>query len=151
MGAIVAVSAVQTLLFCAFFYLAASYTDSRDFVVLQSLKDGWENTPPSWGRSNDPCGAHWEGVICNNSRVIALRLSSMGLKGKLGGDIGGLTELRSLDLSANRGLTGPISLALGNLLKLDTLILSACGFSGNIPKELGNLAELTVNPALRGI
>ncbi|XP_022152411.1 probable leucine-rich repeat receptor-like protein kinase At5g49770 isoform X2 [Momordica charantia] len=67
----------------------------------------------------------------------------MGLKGKLGGDIGGLSELRSLDLSSNRGLTGSISPALGNLPNLNTLILSACGFSGSIPEELGNLAELS--------
>ncbi|KAG6581696.1 putative leucine-rich repeat receptor-like protein kinase, partial [Cucurbita argyrosperma subsp. sororia] len=143
MGAIWAVSIVQTLLFLAFFHLAASYTDSRDATVLRALKDDWQNTPPSWGASNDPCGAPWEGVLCNNSRVVALRLSSMGLKGKLGGDIGGLTELKSLDLSANRGLIGSISRALGNLLKLDTLSLSACGFSGTIPEELGNLTELT--------
>ncbi|XP_038905470.1 probable leucine-rich repeat receptor-like protein kinase At5g49770 isoform X3 [Benincasa hispida] len=113
------------------------------YSVLQSLKEGWQNTPPSWGTSNDPCGAPWEGVICNNSRVVALKLSSMGLKGKLGGDIGGLTELRSLDLAANRDLIGSISSALGNLFKLETLILSTCGFSGNIPEELGNLTELT--------
>ncbi|KAA0051261.1 putative leucine-rich repeat receptor-like protein kinase [Cucumis melo var. makuwa] len=139
MGAILVVS----LLFLAFFYLAASSTDSRDSSVLQSLKDGWQNTPPSWGTSNDPCGTPWDGVICKNSRVVALKLSSMGLKGKLGGDIGGLTELRSLDLAANRDLVGSISPALGNLLKLETLILSTCGFSGNIPEELGNLSELT--------
>uniref|UniRef100_A0A5B7ANY1 non-specific serine/threonine protein kinase n=1 Tax=Davidia involucrata TaxID=16924 RepID=A0A5B7ANY1_DAVIN len=67
----------------------------------------------------------------------------MGLTGKLSGDIGGLTELRSLDLSFNRGLTGSLSPRLGDLQKLNILILAGCGFSGNIPNDLGNLAELS--------
>ncbi|KAK1420303.1 hypothetical protein QVD17_21799 [Tagetes erecta] len=116
-------------------------THSGDAAVLQALKDQWQNTPPSWKRSNDPCS--WEGVNCTNTRVIALGLSSMGLVGQLVGDIGGLTELTSLDLSFNTGLTGPISPRVGDLKKLDTLILVGCSFTGNIPSELGNLKELT--------
>ncbi|KAL3506931.1 hypothetical protein ACH5RR_032313 [Cinchona calisaya] len=119
------------------------YTDARDVVVLRSLKDQWQNTPPGWGKSDDPCGAPWEGVSCNNSRVTALGLSTMGLSGKLSGDIGGLTELISLDLSFNRGLTGSLSPRIGDLLNLSILILAGCGFNGNIPTELGNLAQLS--------
>lgn len=66
----------------------------------------------------------------------------MGLEGHLSGDIGGLTELITLDLSFNRYLTGPLSPRLGDLRNLKTLILAACGFSGNIPQELGNLTQL---------
>ncbi|XP_074295598.1 leucine-rich repeat receptor protein kinase HPCA1 [Silene latifolia] len=123
--------------------LISSLTDPRDAAVLQSLKAQWRNTPPSWRKSDDPCGASWEGVTCNNSRVTALGLSTMGLEGKLSGDIGGLTELRSLDLSFNRGLTGSLSPSLGDLPKLVILILAGCGFSGAIPAELGNLPELS--------
>ncbi|XP_038903747.1 probable leucine-rich repeat receptor-like protein kinase At5g49770 isoform X2 [Benincasa hispida] len=67
----------------------------------------------------------------------------MGLKGKLGGDIGGLKELKSLDLSFNKDLTGSISPALGDLQSLSILILAGCGFSGSIPEELGNLSNLS--------
>ncbi|XP_070676376.1 leucine-rich repeat receptor protein kinase HPCA1-like [Malus domestica] len=70
-------------------------------------------------------------------------LSSTGLKGELTGDIGGLTELRSLDLSFNPGLTGSLSPRLGDLKKLNVLVLAGCSFNVNIPDELGNLAELT--------
>jgi len=41
-------------------------------VALRSLKDEWQNTPPSWDRSDDPCGEPWEGVTCNKSRVTSL-------------------------------------------------------------------------------
>ncbi|KAL8510954.1 hypothetical protein ACS0TY_017678 [Phlomoides rotata] len=65
---------------------------------LGTLKDQWENTLPSWGKSDDPCTA-WEGVACNNSRVP------------------------SLDLSFNPGLSGSLSPRLGDLRKLTILIL----------------------------
>ncbi|KAI8559605.1 hypothetical protein RHMOL_Rhmol04G0186500 [Rhododendron molle] len=123
--------------------VVSSVTDPRDAAALRSLNDQWRNTPPSWKKSADPCGAPWEGVTCNNSRVTALGLSTMGLIGKLSGDIGGLTELRSLDLSFNKGLTGSLSSSLGDLQKLNILILAGCGFSGNIPDELGSLTELS--------
>ncbi|CAO2842377.1 unnamed protein product [Amaranthus hypochondriacus] len=125
------------------FQLFFSLTDPGDVAAIQSLKAQWENTPPSWSKSNDPCAGLWEGVTCNNSRITALGLSTMGLKGKLSGDIGGLTELRSLDLSFNRGLTGSLTPKLGDLHKLNILILAGCGFSGSIPMEVGNLAELS--------
>ncbi|KAG7941938.1 hypothetical protein I3843_16G073900 [Carya illinoinensis] len=138
---------IRLLIFLALFssriLVISSLTDSHDAAALQSLKDMWKNTPPSWGHSEDPCGAPWEGVICNDTRVTALGLSTMGLEGKLSGDIGELTELRSLDLSFNRGLTGSISPRLGDLQKLNILILAGCSFSGDIPDELGNLAELS--------
>ncbi|CAJ1942111.1 unnamed protein product [Sphenostylis stenocarpa] len=124
-------------------HVISSDTETQDVVALRSLKDVWQNTPPSWDKSDDPCGAPWEGVTCNKSRVTSLGLSTMGLKGKLSGDIGQLTELRSLDLSFNRDLTGPLSTELGKLSKLNILILAGCGFSGNIPDEIGNLSELS--------
>ncbi|XP_076901421.1 leucine-rich repeat receptor protein kinase HPCA1-like [Bidens hawaiensis] len=116
-------------------------THSGDAAALRALKDQWQNTPPSWKRSNDPCS--WEGVNCTNTRVIGLSLSSMNLAGQLVGDIGGLSELTSLDLSFNRGLMGPISSRIGDLKNLDTLILMGCGFTGSIPSELGNLKKLS--------
>ncbi|BAT75254.1 hypothetical protein LR48_Vigan01g164800 [Vigna angularis] len=138
---------LRVLLFLGFLWaeihVISSYTETEDVVALRSLKDVWQNTPPSWDKSDDPCGAPWEGVTCNKSRVTSLGLSTMGLKGKLSGDIGQLTELRSLDLSFNRDLTGPLSPELGELSKLNILILAGCGFSGNIPDELGNLSELS--------
>ncbi|XLS43908.1 hypothetical protein HN51_000773, partial [Arachis hypogaea] len=124
-------------------HVISSYTDPQDAAVLRSLKDIWVNTPPSWDKSDDPCGAPWEGVTCNKSRVTSLGLSTMGLKGKLSGDIGGLTELRSLDLSFNKGLKGSLSPEIGDLRNLNILILAGCSFSGSIPDALGNLSQLS--------
>ncbi|XP_010688349.2 leucine-rich repeat receptor protein kinase HPCA1 isoform X1 [Beta vulgaris subsp. vulgaris] len=139
--------AFRVLLLCLFGFakvnLILCLTDSGDAAALHSLKAQCQNTPPSWSKSDDPCAAPWEGVTCNKSRITALGLSTMGLKGKLSGDIGGLTELRSLDLSFNRGLTGSLTPRLGDLQKLNILILAGCSFSGSIPMELGNLAELS--------
>ncbi|KAL5974922.1 hypothetical protein ACLOJK_031598 [Asimina triloba] len=92
-------------------------------AVLHSLREQWQDTPPSWDDSGDPCGSKWEGIICTGDRQdhhsnVFRRLSTIGLKGGLSGDIGGLTELQSL-------------------------ILAGCGFTGNIPVELGNLSALT--------
>ncbi|KAI5419053.1 leucine-rich repeat receptor protein kinase HPCA1 [Lathyrus oleraceus] len=124
-------------------HLVSSFTDPQDVSALRSLKDIWKNTPPSWDKSDDPCGAPWDGVTCSKSRVTSLGLSTMGLKGTLSGDIGGLTELRSLDLSFNKGLMGSISPELGELKNLNILILAGCSFSGKIPDALGNLSDLS--------
>ncbi|GAU47698.1 hypothetical protein TSUD_190260, partial [Trifolium subterraneum] len=87
-------------------------------AALRSLKDIWENTPPSWDKSDDPCGAPWEGVTCNKSRVT------------------------SLDLSFNKGLMGPISPELGDLSQLNILALNSNNFTGKIPSSLGKLSKL---------
>nr|XP_043620329.1 leucine-rich repeat receptor protein kinase HPCA1-like [Erigeron canadensis] len=117
-------------------------THPDDAEALRALEDQWQNTPPSWKRSNDPCSS-WEGVNCTDNRVIGLSLASMGIVGQLVGDIGGLSELTFLDLSYNGGITGPISPRIGDLKNLDTLILQGCGFTGSIPSELGNLKKLS--------
>jgi len=41
-------------------------------LALSTLKYEWKNAPPSWEGSEDPCGDHWEGIECSNSRVITM-------------------------------------------------------------------------------
>lgn len=79
-----------------YFSLFLTMTVKRTNAALLSLRNQWQNMPPSWGKSDDPCGGRWEGVICNDSTVVALSLWSMGLKGPVTGDIGDLSELISL-------------------------------------------------------
>ncbi|KAL5720655.1 hypothetical protein ACHQM5_013301 [Ranunculus cassubicifolius] len=124
-------------------HLVTSQTYPTDVATLQSILEQWKNLPPSWGKNGDPCGSRWEGVNCTGSRVTELRLSTMNLVGTLGGDIGELSELKSLDLSFNKGLTGSVSPRIGDLKNLNILILAGCRFSGSIPEELGSLTELS--------
>ncbi|GJN14033.1 hypothetical protein PR202_gb00808 [Eleusine coracana subsp. coracana] len=106
----------------------------------------WKKLPSSWGKSNDPCDSQWDGIVCDgnsgNSRVTSLNLFGMSIRGTLGDEIGSLTELRVLDLSSNRDLGGPLTAAIGKLVKLEYLVLVGCSFNGFVPSELGNLSQL---------
>ncbi|KAA8536659.1 hypothetical protein F0562_029137 [Nyssa sinensis] len=110
-------------------------------VALTSLKDVWQNTPPSWVGSN-PCDDRWVGIRCTNSRVTSIILPSMNLTGELSGDIESFSELQTLDLSYNKGLTGSLPPSIGNLKKLSNLILVGCSFTGLIPDTIGYLQQL---------
>ncbi|CAN6306764.1 unnamed protein product [Urochloa humidicola] len=119
-------------------------TDTQDTSVLRALMDQWQNAPPTWGQSDDPCGdSPWEGVTCANNKVISIKLSTMGIKGVLAADIGQLSDLQSLDLSFNNELGGVLTPTIGNLKQLTTLILAGCSFHGTIPDELGTLPKLS--------
>ncbi|PSS18997.1 Leucine-rich repeat receptor-like protein kinase [Actinidia chinensis var. chinensis] len=122
--------------------LVAAQTN-EDFAVLKSLKDVWDNTPRNW-EGSDPCGNGWVGIQCTNSRVTAITLGSIGLTGNLSGDLQLLSELQILDLSYNKGLTGPLPASIGSLKKLTNLILVGCGFSGPIPSAIGSLPRLLI-------
>ncbi|KAK6121284.1 hypothetical protein DH2020_044987 [Rehmannia glutinosa] len=119
----------------------AAFTNTDDFVALKSLKDVWNNVPPNWDGA-DPCGSDWDGISCSNSRVVSITLASFNLSGQLSSDIEGLSELQTLDLSYNKGMTGALPSAIGNLKKLSSLILVGCGFSGPIPPSIGSLQQL---------
>ncbi|KAK1568079.1 hypothetical protein Q3G72_020289 [Acer saccharum] len=131
---------VFLLLVCIQFSVIAAITDPRDSVVLQSLRSGWQNTPPTW-RRQDPC-SNWDGIGCVDSRVTSITLSSIGLTGQLSSDITALSELQILDLSYNTELTGTLPPSIGDLKKLVNLILIGCSFHGPIPDSIGSLPQL---------
>ncbi|KAL6902019.1 hypothetical protein ACP4OV_004895 [Aristida adscensionis] len=119
-------------------------TDTQDTSVLRALMDQWQSVPPTWGQSDDPCGASpWEGVTCTDNKVTSIKLSTMGIKGVLAADIGQLSDLQFLDLSFNKDLGGVLTPTIGNLKQLTTLILAGCSFHGSIPDELGSLPKLS--------
>ncbi|URE27871.1 leucine-rich repeat receptor-like protein kinase [Musa troglodytarum] len=143
-----------TLIFTLFVFLvslgtSAGSTNPQDEAILlrlaaaalRSLMSQWQNTPPNWGESDDPCGTPWEGIGCSNSRVTVLRLSTMGIKGTLSGDIGQLGELKTLIL-AGCSFSGNIPDELGSLVNLSYLALNSNQFTGSIPASLGKLSNL---------
>ncbi|KAI8531944.1 hypothetical protein RHMOL_Rhmol11G0175100 [Rhododendron molle] len=109
-------------------------------AALLALKDAWTNIPPNWG-GPDPCGSSWVGIQCNNSRITSIILPSMGLSGKLTGDIAQLSELQMLAL-ISCGFSGPIPDTIGSLQQLYYLDLNSNRFSGSIPSSIGNLSNL---------
>ncbi|XP_059652149.1 leucine-rich repeat receptor protein kinase HPCA1-like isoform X2 [Cornus florida] len=121
--------------------IAAQQRKNQDYVALKALMDNLNNLPPSWA-GLDPCGESWEGIMCTNSRVTSIKLASMNLTGQLSGDLQYLYELQILDLSYNKGLTGPLPPPIGNMKKLSSLILVGCSFSGLIPDTIGSLQQL---------
>ncbi|KAK7302868.1 hypothetical protein RJT34_13765 [Clitoria ternatea] len=122
--------------------LVSAQTDSRDYSGLTSLTQSWTNKPQSWV-GTDPCGSNWDGIRCTSSRITQLKLPGLNLGGQLSSAIQSLTELDTLDLSYNPGLTGKIPPEIGNLKKLKSLALVGCGFSGPIPDSIGSLKQLT--------
>ncbi|XAR49196.1 Non-specific serine/threonine protein kinase [Bertholletia excelsa] len=129
------------LLISVQFFLVTAEIDGRDLAALSALKNSWSNIPHSWA-GMDPC-ASWEGIQCTGSRVTSITLASMGVSGPLSDDIPQLSELEILDLSYNKGLTGPLPASIGNLKKLTSLILIGCSFNGRIPDAIGSLQMLT--------
>lgn len=120
----------------------ASQTDPGDFTALSSLTQSWNNRPSNWVGS-DPCGSNWAGIGCDNSRITELKLLGLSLEGQLSSAIQSLSELETLDLSSNTGMTGTIPREIGNLKNLNSLALVGCGFSGPIPDSIGSLKKLT--------
>ena len=122
----------------------------HDCEVLLSIRDrlgggvelNWSESAPM---------AEWEGVTLGGSpsRVHSLILESSKetgivrdrLTGTVPSELGGLSELRVLDLYSNY-LNGRIPPELGGLTKLRRLILSNNYLSGSIPPELENLTNL---------
>ncbi|KAL2632352.1 hypothetical protein R1flu_017038 [Riccia fluitans] len=123
---------------------AFAATRAADIIALNGLSSEWSpSLNLNW--AGDPCLNSWTGVSCDstNTTVIALNLDGYNLRGQLPPDIGGLTNLQTLELSANDGLTGNLPKELGNLLNLQVLSLQWCNFTGTLPVELGNLIQLT--------
>ncbi|KMT18278.1 hypothetical protein BVRB_2g024420 isoform A [Beta vulgaris subsp. vulgaris] len=133
---------VNLLLIYSYCWVVVARTDPNDLIALRSLQEQWQNTPPNWVR-RDPCGRRWEGIYCNESRVIEIILPGTNLAGPLPEEILSLSELQTLDLSNNRGLTGPLPSSIGNLSNLVSLVLVGCNFSGPIPESIGSLQRLT--------
>ena len=116
-------------------------SDREILTALYETTDGsnWEESA-NW-LTDAPLG-DWRGVGTNtDGRVANLDLRWNGLLGTIPPELGGLAELDTLILFANR-LSGPIPPELGNLAEARLVVLAANALSGPIPPELGGLASV---------
>ncbi|CAN8326745.1 unnamed protein product [Cochlearia groenlandica] len=136
-------------------------------VNATSSLEGWiSGEPPCSGKKGS--GSKWEGVMCSNGVVYALRLENMSLSGALDVHaLGSLRGLKSVSFMRNgfegsmpRGVDGLVSLVhlylahnrfsgeiandlfagMKNLVKVH---LEGNRFSGDVPESLGKLPKLT--------
>nr|CAD1825531.1 unnamed protein product [Ananas comosus var. bracteatus] len=107
---------------------------SRSLMLPSTINSTWNYSDPN------PC--NWVGVHCSKSqRVVSLNLSSVGVSGSLGPEIGQLKHLQFVDVSLNN-VSGSIPPELGNCTLLEHIDLSSNSLSGEIPAELGNCTLL---------
>ncbi len=91
----------------------------------EALSDLYDETEGSeWSQSGNwltesPL-AQWHGVTVSGGRVTEVNLGGNNLSGEIS-DLGGLGNLKTLDLSDNEELGGELPLGLMNLLSLETL------------------------------
>ncbi|XP_058094360.1 probably inactive leucine-rich repeat receptor-like protein kinase At5g48380 [Magnolia sinica] len=126
----------------------------------------------SWDFNNKTEGSicRFNGIECwhnDENKVLNIRLSNMGLKGRFPEALKNCTSMTGLDLSTNElfgplpdnigsiipyvttfdlsynNFTGVIPDSLGNCSYLNTLSLQHNGFTGQIPSQLGQLDRLS--------
>ena len=108
--------------------------DCRTLLEIRDIFAG--ETVLGW--SSDRPISEWPGIKVEDGRVRALEALSIRT---LLPQIGGLTELRTLNIRHNK-LVGEIPSELGNLDNLQLLYLDGNKLVGEIPSELGNLDNL---------
>ncbi|CAB9509895.1 LRR receptor-like serine threonine-protein kinase [Seminavis robusta] len=86
---------------------------------------------------------HKYGIFEETSHQLNhLWLVNNSLEGTIPPELSLLTSLRSIDLSANPRLRGPIPSEIGNLHRLEILMFSENTMTGELPTELGQLTKL---------
>ncbi|XP_052178833.1 phytosulfokine receptor 2 [Diospyros lotus] len=101
--------------------------DLNDLLALKEFAGNLTNGSIIQAWSDESICCEWDGVECGNesasSRVTVLRLPGKGLRGVISRSLGGLDQLKLLDLSLNH-LQGVLPLELSNLKMLRVLDLS---------------------------
>ncbi|KAL5054443.1 hypothetical protein RYX36_035125 [Vicia faba] len=144
---------LHTFLGALFSILMTSQSSDTDILCLMSIKSSLEDSNnylfSSWNFNNKTEGfiCRFNGVECwhpDETRVINLKLSNMGLKGQFPRGIVNCSSLTGLDLSNNE-LSGTIPSDISNLFQYVTTIdLSYNKFTGEIPIDLANCTYLNV-------
>ncbi|XP_006650171.1 protein STRUBBELIG-RECEPTOR FAMILY 7 [Oryza brachyantha] len=134
--------AVMLLMATAFLGVTAD-TTSDDVTALNTFYTTLNSPSPltNWVAQNgDPCGQSWLGITCSGSRVITIKLPSMGLQGTLGYNMNILTALVELDVSNNN--LGGSDIPYNLPPNLERLNLENNSFSGTLPYSISQMSSL---------
>ncbi|KAL5732972.1 hypothetical protein ACOSQ2_032664 [Xanthoceras sorbifolium] len=164
------ISCPSILLCCSFCFLliysfstpstATIHSNETDRLALLAIKSQLHDplgATSSWNNSVPLC--LWTGVSCGrrHQMVTVLDLRNQSIGGNLSPFIGNLSFLRSIDLGDNNfygdipnevsllfrnSLHGEIPAEIGNLLKLERLLLGENHLRGQLPTSIGNLSSL---------
>ncbi|KAB5532301.1 hypothetical protein DKX38_018971 [Salix brachista] len=145
---VIAVSCLWLLLGCGL-----SYGTDTDIACLKSIKESLVDTRnylnSTWKFENVTEGSicAFLGVECWHpfeNRVLNIRLSDLGLKGRFPLGLANCTSITGIDLSSNE-LFGSIPQNISEIVVFATsLNLSSNNFSGEIPSSLANCSFLNV-------
>ncbi|KAF5821951.1 putative protein kinase RLK-Pelle-LRR-Xa family [Helianthus annuus] len=139
---------------CVWILISSSYSDAvqSDIDCLKSIKQSLqdpENLLSSWDFNNNTEGfiCRFTGIECwhpDESKVLNIRLSDMGLKGRFPVGLKNCTSLTGLDLSSNK-LDGPLPSNMTDYVRFVTsLDLSSNNLSGEIPASISNCSFLNI-------
>jgi hypothetical protein len=147
-GLTIVIVTLLVALFCEIDFIYAVESDINCLrAVQESLEDPLNSLNSSWNFNNNTEGyiCRFAGIDCwhpDESRVLNLRLSGMGLRGEFPQGIANCTTMTGLDLSGNN-LSGPIPSNISHIVKYLTLLdLSGNNFSGEIPASISNILFL---------
>ncbi|RZS23276.1 hypothetical protein BHM03_00056176 [Ensete ventricosum] len=107
-----------------------------------SVQEDPDGSMANWNSSGaDPCS--WNGITCEEGRVVSVSLPKKRLLGSLPSSLGSFSSLRHINLRNNR-LHGSLPCGLFANGRLQSLVLHGNSFSGPVPPQLGNLSLLQV-------
>jgi Leucine-rich repeat (LRR) protein len=139
----------MSILFLNFsvFVVAGQCMGNQQYLLLE-LKNNLTFNPAkskklvNWNQSVDCCS--WEGVTCNEGRVIGLDLTSESISGELTNlsSLFGLQDLQNLSLAYNDFNSSRIPSEFGRLANLSYLNLRLCNLIGSIPDSIVGLTQL---------
>ncbi|XP_076886097.1 probably inactive leucine-rich repeat receptor-like protein kinase At5g48380 [Bidens hawaiensis] len=139
---------------CVWILISTTYSNAvqSDIDCLRSIKNSLqdpENLLSSWDFNNNTEGfiCRFTGIECwhpDESKVLNIRLSDMGLKGWFPLGLKNCTSLTGLDLSSNK-LDGPLPNNMTDYIQYVTsLDLSSNNLSGGIPVSISKCSFLNV-------
>uniref|UniRef100_A0A1S4CBZ3 Protein STRUBBELIG-RECEPTOR FAMILY 3-like n=1 Tax=Nicotiana tabacum TaxID=4097 RepID=A0A1S4CBZ3_TOBAC len=116
-------------------------TDPGDVAAINAFHAAMGSPSlPGWGISGDPCDGQWQGVTCNDTNILTIKLNVANLGGELGDSLAGFSSLQTIDLSNNQiGGTLPSNLPV----TLQNIFLSDNKLMGSIPSSLSSLSQLS--------